>query len=188
MNPTALEVIHAPNPHLNEITREEAEDYLRSIATALDDGWHDQLDAIANERRYIREHSEEWQADNILDEFRAEESTSGIMKAAVFINHQWVVKLGWNAVMEAETYENANEDERQGYVPTVPLGDYGCLQLKVELPVNNRYTHTLEGDGWEKKYKELEDTCAFSDCHRGNVGIWRGELLALDFAGSEEKQ
>jgi len=91
-----------------------------------------------------------------------------------------VVKLGLNAELEAEVYANARPEMLAKLVPTVPLAGLGCVQLKVEIPANSK--------GWgfddpkiDKQYDRM--TTDNNDVHRGNVGIWQGRLMHLDFAG-----
>jgi len=171
------DIIHEPHPDAASTTRSVVEAYLHIIASALLEGWSESLEELCD--RYSPPN--ESLTDELLKVFRATKSTKGIMKAAVFINHQWVVKLGHNAELEAEVYDEAEPAMLAKLVPTVPLGDLGCVQLKVETPANSH--------GWSFDKKTIEDqfnrmTRDNNDVHRSNVGMWNGRLMHLDFAGA----
>jgi len=176
-----LDIIHQPRTDLDTLSRAQAEAYLNTIADALIEGWGEQLELIANESNFRRYDPNCEPIDAILAAFRATESTRGIMKVAVIINHQWVVKLGCNAVKEADLYEEADDYLRELYVPTVHLGNVGCLQLKLELPEKDASNWHFKDATHENQYTDI--MLRVEDCHRANVGIWQGMIVAIDFEG-----
>ncbi len=175
-----LAIIHKPEPELLNYSRPDVLRYLDHIAEAMLKGWFTTLEKLATQSKYMRQGNPALTIE-LLQVFRCTEANRGIMKNCVFINHQWVLKLGNNAITEAITYDEASPSMQQKLVPTVLLGEFGCVQLKVILPKNSQ--------GWgfddtkiERQYNNISHDN--EDVHRGNVGIWQGRLMHLDFAGT----
>jgi hypothetical protein len=179
-----LVTIHEFKPGLLDLSREATEEYLRGVAEALVNGWGDELETICDEPRARRSDEVRALVKDILKEFKAGESVDGIMKNAVFVNHQWVIKLGHNAITEAQEYEDYADNAYQDVmVPTVWLGDYGCLALKVETPKIRDDYYAFDNDEHEEMYQEFKTDCGVPDMHRGNCGIWQGRMVAIDWGG-----
>ncbi len=174
-----LDIIHEPHPSLAEASIEDVLAYLTIVADAILEGWYTSLEELALRARNSKLDARGLKRET-LKTLRATQSNKGIMKLAVFINHQWVVKLGENAILEAEVYAEVGNKMRAKLVPTVPLGDLGCLQLKVTIPDSFTGWH-FDNKEIEKQYSRM--THDNNDVHRGNVGIWKDRLLHLDFAG-----
>jgi len=124
----------------------------------------------------------------LCKQWKAELSSEGICKAFVFVNHQWVVKLGENAVEEAERYNDpANNSFRHLIVPTVPLGSFGCIQKKVTMPVDYAREKKVSFDKlWyrNKLQQRREDFEEFdNDVHMENCGFINNVLYMIDFGG-----
>lgn len=123
----------------------------------------------------------------LCKQWQAELSTEGICKAFVFINHQWVVKLGSNATDEAERYNSSEADEfRHLLIPTIPLGKFGCIQLKATLPTAYVTENNLEWEEFWYSNKLSKRRNSFkdwnTDVHVDNVGFVNNILYMLDFA------
>lgn len=181
-----IDIIHEPQPGLQLRPRPTVEAYLTRVAIALTEGWSQNLDDISETGRgsRFRIPGLEEEVTALLKTFKAEESLEGIMKTAVFVNHQWVMKLGWSAVQEMEIYDSACGDYLEQFVPSVWLDadqEMGLLQLKVEIPEQDYYgkfSHDLEAE-----YHELVAESGVGDLHRGNVGLWQDRLVIIDFEG-----
>lgn len=179
-----LTTIHALVPSLQEASREKAEEYLARVATALLEGWGDELESLCDVSRLRRGDELDRILSDMLNDFKADESTNGIMKSAVIVNHQWVIKLGDNAIMEMQEYEDhAGNDYQHIMVPTVWLGDIGCVALKVEVPEIQEDYYQFEDDDHEEWYQDFKNDSGVPDMHRGNVGIWQGRMVAIDWGG-----
>jgi len=176
--------IHEYIPALQDMNRGAVEAYLNGVAMALIEGWGDELEALSIGARYRRSAETEEMLDAMLKDFKATENMGGIMKSAVLVNHQWVIKLGENAITEMQEYADHEGDGYQEIlVPTVWLGDFGCLALKVEVPVMCDDYYAFEDEQHEEWYSEFKCDSGVADCHRGNVGIWQDQMVALDWGG-----
>ena len=155
--------------------------HFKESLTSLEDSNHRLIDskgyaASASTVRYL---CKQWQAELCED---------GCCKAFVFVNHQWVVKLGSNAVYEAKRYNSSEADEfRHQLIPTVPLGKFGCLQLKATMPSAYASENDLEWDEFWYSEELSERRDSFEDwnedIHMDNVGFVNDILYVLDFAG-----
>lgn len=126
----------------------------------------------------------------LCKQWKAELNGEGACKAFVFVNHQWVVKLGQNAVDEAKCYDSTKTRAfRRLVVPTVPLGDFGCLQMKVTLPTKYCEEKEYVWDDWwsneelSNRREEMEEWN--DDIHMDNLGFIDDILYMLDFAGAD---
>lgn len=163
---------------LNTTTRARAEGWLNMIAKAIVEGWWTTLERLCDDDEFFDDDLEM----ELLKTLKAKRSDSGIMKVGVYINHQWVLKIGSNAVEEAEVYDDCTPGMRRKLVPTVPLSDFGCLQLKLKLPKSNGWS--FSNKKLEREYDRMTARCDNNDVHRGNVGIWHDRLVHIDFAGA----
>lgn len=123
----------------------------------------------------------------LCKQWQAELAIEGICKAFVFVNHQWVAKLGRNAIDEAKRYNSSEADEfRHQLIPTVSLGKFGCLQLKATMPTAYVSENDLKWDEFWYADKLVERRAEFQDwnkdIHMGNVGFIDNILYVLDFA------
>ena len=174
-----IAVIHEPYDGLQEATRKVVEGFLNIIAEALLEGWYTGLEVLSDDYYDGNLEWDDIEAD-LLKVFRAQRATSGIMKTGVYINHQWVVKLGRDAVREATFYQCAGPTMLKKLIPTVPLGEFGNVQLKVKLPENSK-GFGFDDPKIERQYSRMMSD--HGDVHRGNVGIWKDKLMHLDFGG-----
>lgn len=178
---------------LKPLTTHEAMcDQLKVIAAHLLDHFEGSLSDLANTNHKITENGDNPEAEEtvayLCKQWKAEVCEDGICKAFVFVNHQWVVKLGENAVDEAIAYTMlANEGYQHLVVPTIPLGDFGCLQVKATIPNDYVDENNLDFDEFwyherlkERRY-QFEDFC--NDVHMDNCGFINDILYLLDFAG-----
>jgi len=127
--------------------------------------------------------------DWLCTHWEAELSDDGICKNFVFINHQWVVKLGENAVNEAELYEELEDyDQQHLCVPTVRLGGFGCLQVKVTGVYEYMIAHDNKWDElWDTQEmcdRRAEMSEVGDDNHMDNMGFIDDQLYLLDFGGA----
>ena len=126
----------------------------------------------------------------LCKQWKAKLNGDGACKAFVFVNHQWVVKLGQNAVEEARVYNDTKDPKfRRIVVPTVPLGNFGCVQMKVIMPTEYCVEKGYIWDDWwystklvNRRDKMLDWN---DDVHMENVGFIDDILYMLDFAGAD---
>ena len=180
-----LHTIHAIVPELQELPRAQVEAYLANVAKALMEGWGVELEEMCDQSRYSRDADDNTKLDALLDDFKATENCKGIMKSSVMVNHQWVIKLGQNAIMEMQEYADHEGDGYQELlVPTVWLGDVGCLALKVETPefIGDGF-YGFEDTSHEDMWQDFKHDCGVPDMHRANCGIWQDEMVAIDWGG-----
>lgn len=176
--------IHEPVPDLQELPRAQVEAYLANVAKALIEGWGDELEEMCDHSRYQRDAEDHNKLEELLADFKATENCGGIMKSSVMVNHQWVIKLGQNAILEMQEYaDHEGTEYGEQLVPTVWLGDVGCLALKVEVPVINSDYYCFDDSQHEEWYHEFKDSCGVPDMHRGNVGVWQDQMVAIDWGG-----
>lgn len=182
-----IDIIHEPQPGLQEMPRLTVEAYLTRVATALFEGWSQSLDDLSETGRgsRFRVVGLEDEVSALLRTFKAKESLDGIMKTAVFVNHQWVLKLGDSAAREMDIYDSACGDYLEQFVPSVwldPNHEIGLLQLKVELPEQDEWGKFVDSEV-EEEYHELVSESGVGDLHRANVGLWQDQLVIIDFEG-----
>ena len=179
-----LAIIHAIVPDLHELPRAQVEAYLANVAKALMEGWGVELEEIAEQARYSRDEDQRHMVESLLTDFKSEENFGGIMKSSVMVNHQWVIKLGFNAIQEMQEYaDNEGNDYQDIMVPCVWLGDCGCLALKIETPKILTDFYQFEDNDHEAWYQDFKCDSGVPDCHRGNVGIWQDRMVAIDWGG-----
>jgi len=171
-----------------ETERKEIIKRLKKIAKHLNSGWRTKFKMLADTDIHWRI-SKDVEIKRLIKEmrkaFQAKTAKEGICKPIVFINKQWTLKLGENAVDEAELYKKMKDYGLQKYcVPTVRVGQTGCLQLTVE-PLDLAYSANREEveEFWKdnKKWRNQFEQMAFEDIHIGNVGTYNGELYCFDF-------
>lgn len=186
------DVLERPLPPLT--THGIMEEHLKVIADHLLEHFSHYLIPLYESNRFevAREENDEAEAamQACCELWDAEVARSGICKAFVFVNHQWVVKIGKNACDEWAVYANAEDAERELLIPTARLGTFGCLQVKamdVFDYVSEAHPGQFDAFWLEPKLQERRTVMSLNndDLHMENIGVVNGRIYCLDFGGAD---